>query len=185
MARKIFKNEEETWISLVIRFWKYTNKTNGQGPKGDCWMWIGGKSKEGYGKLKLRFKRNNINKSYLAHRVSYRIHNGNFDESLLVCHNCDNPSCVNPNHLFLGTNADNSLDMKLKSRACKGNDNWMRKNPDRVKRGLNHPRAKFSAKDISKIFDLKSQGKTGREISNIFEVHEETIYRLLNGKSYK
>lgn len=75
----------------------------------ECWIWTGKKNKAGYGHFYYKDLK-------LAHRVSYLLHYGDFDKSLFVCHKCDNPSCVNPGHLFLGTAKDNFEDMINKGR---------------------------------------------------------------------
>jgi len=79
--------------------------------KDGCWIWQAFKEpKFGYGRFKLN------GKNEAAHRASWVIHNGPIPSGLLVCHKCDIPSCVNPDHLFLGTHKDNSRDRDIKGR---------------------------------------------------------------------
>lgn len=75
-----------------------------------CWIWMKGISNDGYPVISAP------DKTRRAHRVSYEVFNGSFDKSLMVCHRCDVPSCVNPDHLFLGTNGDNMRDAVAKGR---------------------------------------------------------------------
>lgn len=98
------------------RFWGKVNKTS----ENKCWEWTGytlppfiksfTDSDKGYGRFWF------LNKFWLAHRVSWFIKNGEIPDGLCVLHTCDNPPCVNPNHLFLGTKKDNSEDMITKGR---------------------------------------------------------------------
>jgi len=86
------------------RFFEKINKTE------KCWNWIAGKDKDGYGKIKID------GKMVQAHRASWVIHNGDIPNGMCVLHRCDNPSCVNPEHLFIGTRLDNARDRDVKGR---------------------------------------------------------------------
>lgn len=84
-------------------------------PNSGCWLWTGSVGSHGYGQLSIPGKAPET-----AHRVSYRLHNGEIPAGMLVCHKCDNPVCVNPDHLFLGAPQVNALDCKAKGRNTKG-----------------------------------------------------------------
>lgn len=93
-------------IDIAIRFWAKVNKTEG------CWEWTGGLSSGGYGV----FYRTGPRTSQPAHRASWEIHNGPIPAGMFVCHHCDNRKCVRLDHLFLGDQAANMLDARLKER---------------------------------------------------------------------
>jgi hypothetical protein len=93
-------------LTIQQRFFLYVNKSSVDG----CWEWTGSKERKGYGRFKIK------NKKFLAHRMSYQLANGTDPGDLLVCHKCDFPSCVNPDHLFLGTASENQKDSVSKKR---------------------------------------------------------------------
>lgn len=91
---------------FVDRFWARVDRS------GECWEWTAGRTNRGYGVLTAPRHGRRI----LAHRYSAALHFGMFDRRLVVCHHCDNPPCVRPEHLFLGTRLDNAMDMISKGR---------------------------------------------------------------------
>lgn len=102
-------------ISSRLRFWSHVDKFGVQIiTDSRCWNWTGPRRDGGYG----RFRVNGVKTE--AHRYSYEIHKGSIPNNQLICHRCDNPSCVNPEHLFVGSVIDNVRDMVNKGRQAKG-----------------------------------------------------------------
>lgn len=97
-----------------------------------CWIWMRPLSKGGYGQITYR------RSHYTAHRLAYALAYGEVPAGLVVCHKCDVPSCVNPAHLFAGTQGDNMRDASLKGRTLSGDRNPSRKYPERFPRGDGH-----------------------------------------------
>ncbi len=101
-------------VGFAVRFWARVAPMD---TPGGCWEWIGIRNAGGYGKAWHGGKYRNGGRSVLAHRASWAMENGPIPEGLDVCHHCDNPPCVNPGHLFVGTTLDNMRDMRAKGRA--------------------------------------------------------------------
>jgi hypothetical protein len=131
----------------------------------ECWSWQGNsRSSLGYGKLTAN------NKRYSAHRVSYEIHYGPIPEGMSVCHHCDNPICVNPHHLFLGTQADNMRDASRKNRTTKGSRSKS---------------AKLKESDIMEIRRLHHlEGMPQPTIAKRFNVTRSCIAHVIQGNSW-
>lgn len=144
----------------LVKFWDKIDKTP------SCWIWKGTKNRKGYGMFTVN------KKSYRASRLSYMLSMGEFNIKLLVCHKCDNTSCVNPSHLFLGTAKDNWQDMVSKGRENRA-------------RGERINTSKLKKEDIGKIRQLLSENKTHREIAIIFKVSAVSITKIANKKSWK
>jgi len=136
--------------------------------KTGCWEWQASRNKDGYGRLKIgRYDE-------LAHRVSYTIHSGSIPQGRIVCHSCDNPGCVNPKHLWLGSCGDNTQDMMRKGRhRCAGSA------------GDSNPRAVLSEKDAMQVIDLIKRGLNNKQIAARFGVAHSTISCIRRGKSWK
>jgi len=145
------------------RFW---SKVNLNGPNG-CWEWVGGREKSGYGSFHID---GGMRK---AHRVSWILTNGPipFSEGhhgTCVLHRCDNPCCVNPHHLFLGTNRDNMLDMVSKGRGNKIS-------------GEQHHNTKLSAEQVKEIREKYAAGLgSHRKLAKEYGVVKSQIGKIVN-----
>ncbi len=135
------------------------------GPEDDCWPWTGGRNADGYGHIKV------AGKQVTASRMAWELLRGKIEHGLCVCHRCDNPICVNPEHLFLGTQAENIADMKAKGRSGK-----------KLLKGAKRP--KLSKVDVLKILDMAKDGNVTRlEIARMFGITIQTVRRIVNGRS--
>lgn len=146
--------------SLVDAFWSNV----APGKSGDCWEWRGCRDKNGYGLVQYQ------KRQYRVHRVSYLLHYGEFSGDLLVCHECDNPPCVNPWHLFLGTNAENTADRDRKGRAARGEES---------------NRAKLTEADVLEIRAMAASGSRTKEMTDRFGISYNMIGAIARGDFWK
>lgn len=152
-------------IPIEDRYWANVNKV-----EGDCWIWTGAKRNyKGYGTIALPGRGNG---SITTHRFAWKLAFGDIPEGLHVLHKCDNPSCVNPEHLFLGTNNDNVQDKCKKGR-------------------LNHVKgeksgvSKLTEKDILLIKQLRKDGLLHREIAEKLNITKGNVGFILRGETWK
>ena len=145
------------------RFWKYVTKN----PKG-CWVWTGCKGTNGYGWFWDGHHQRR------AHRYAWQLyHHQPIPDGKIIMHTCDNPACVRPYHLKLGTITDNNRDMGLKGRSAL--HKYMVGPNGRVLR----------PQDVRAVKLLLKLGCTGRAIAHCFDVNQATIYTIRRGKSWK
>lgn len=150
-------------VNIKTRFLRYVKIPN---DLNDCWEWYGSKDEKGYGYFKFK------GKMIRAHRVSYILHNGEFDSTLYCLHNCDNPGCVNPIHLYLGTQQDNMIDMTQKGR-------------HRNAKGEKNGRSKLTEEEVKEIKTLLTLGISTIKIGNLFEVNPGNITKIKQGRIWK
>lgn len=147
---------------ILNRFWAKVDKTS------NCWNWIAATDKDGYGVF------NDSKRKYVkAHRFSYEIVNGEIPKGNLICHHCDNPACVNPKHLYLGTYKTNAQDMARRGRMKKQN-------------GTDNHMAVLDWKSVNQIRKMWKSGEyTQKEIAIRFGVSRGCITGIIYNVNWK
>jgi len=150
-------------VELPQRFWDNVEEV-----ESGCWEWRAGRLKDGYGKAFL-------GGHWLAHRLAYTVLVGPIPEGLNVLHHCDNPPCVNPEHLFVGTQSDNMRDCVAKSR--------MRENS-----GEANPHAKLT---VTQVVEIRARCRPGRgspvnqtRLAEEYGITQAQVSAIVLGKSW-
>jgi len=141
------------------RFWNKVNKSSG------CWEWLGAKDRDGYGYFGVK------RKAKKAHRLSWLLFFKTDPGKYHVCHKCDNPSCVNPDHLFLGSHTDNVQDCVRKGRNNIGTRNGSSKlTPDDIQ-------------EIRRKYKFRTYGTT--KLAEEYGVSYQMIHRIVTDKNWR
>jgi hypothetical protein len=163
MDKIIFKNNQYTKKSSEELFWEKVDKRS----EDECWEWIASRDSCNYGMFYPKDHSNGVK----ASRYSYQLRYGDIPKGLYVLHKCDNPPCVNPKHLFIGTQTDNMQDMISKGRLY-----------DR--RGEKNSKVKLTEEDVRTVKLLRKNGMTYKSIAKSLKVSEGCINHILNGRHW-
>ncbi len=137
--------------------------------KNDCWLWESCRTRQGYGQFRVN------NKMLRAHRVAYEMYRGKISQGLCVCHSCDNPSCVNPNHLWTGKHQDNMDDKTMKGRGVR---------PPLVA-GEKHGMSKLTENNILEIRQEASSGQSRKALSKKYGVTYSAIGYIIRRDTWR
>jgi hypothetical protein len=143
---------------LNIIFEDKIDKTDG------CWLWKGGKVSSGYGRFKY------FGESFSAHRLSWVLFRGSIPNGKFILHKCNNPICVNPDHLYIGDQFQNMQDRKINHKYFSGES---------------HFNAKFTNKEVMSIRNLYAEGMGSCKIGKMYQVNRSTILRIAKERTYQ
>ncbi len=162
---------DAAWGQVDARFW---NKVDTEVDPWECCLWTAHRLSYGYGTHWLGGKKRT------AHSVAYELAFGPIPDGLQVCHDCDNPPCCNPNHLFLCTQKQNMRDM-----TDKGRRNFDGLRVGHGLRGEAHNGAKLCELDVFEIRRLYASGNVAQEmLATMFQISQGQIYRIVNRKNW-
>lgn len=157
-----FKTRNRAVMPLAGRFWQKVLESEG------CWIWAGSKYRNGYGRVGAGRKGQG---HLLAHRVSWTLHFGPIPSGLCVCHHCDNPPCVRPDHLFLGSVRDNAADRDAKGR-------W------HTTVGEARTTAKLSDDRVRELRRRRDDGQTMQNLATEFGVSYSTVNAIVHRRKW-
>ena len=156
---EVLKQRQMHGFTLRERFWHYVQKTSG------CWYWVGYKDPQGYGRLHID------GRPELAHRLSWKIHDGDIPQNKHILHECDNPACVNPDHLYIGNQLSNMQDMWRRGRAKPGH-----------LVGEKHGMSKLTE---AQVRDIRKSDKPGTALATRYGISTTTICDIRKGRIWK
>jgi len=148
---------------MAVRFWDKVAKI----PFHECWEWVGGRNKSGYGTIGFGGWRGPVTTS---NRAAWILAHGSIPPGMMVLHHCDNRLCVNPDHLWLGTAADNAHDMVNKNRQA---------------RGVRNAKTKLSELDVPVIRRLREEGLSALKIARRYGLGESTVRQIVARQIWK
>lgn len=159
---------------MILDLQERIKKNSAANSQSGCWDWVKGKNKDGYGKVKY------AQRDLSAHRAAWLAFRGPIAPGMLVCHKCDNPSCVNPDHLFLGSPQDNMDDKMAKGRWRGGPQFW-----EKGKCGAVHHNAKLDERKVVQVLAMFREGRAAVDIAKQFGVSDTVVIRIRENKAWK
>jgi hypothetical protein len=160
---------------IVALFWSKVDKA------GDCWLWTAATFPSGYGVFGNRRHFG----TQRAHRIAYMLTHGPIAAELVVCHRCDNPRCVNPAHLFIGTQAENQADKVRKGRQARGDGQGLRKHPGAAARGERQHLAVMTAERVRELRALHAQGVPQAALARRYGIGAQTVCSIVHRRTWR
>lgn len=173
-------------MDKVQRFWRKVQRCeHGEMCPDCCWLWTGTKTRGGYGNVGIRQDGRPV--TMRAHRLSWILTHGEIPAGMLALHNCptgDNPACVNPAHLWIGTHLENQQDSIAKGRKAVGERHGLRLHPEAAARGEAITSTRLTREQVSDIRYLAAHGMSQLLLGRLYAVSSSTIGKIERGETW-